>query len=286
MGRLQNKIAKSSRRSKYDILLSNLQGLGAVAVAFSGGVDSTFLLRAAKEALGTDGKLLAVTVQINSMPEKDRDETKAFCEKEGIQLITVCVNELEIPGFVDNPPDRCYICKKVLFGKMLEEIKRRGSFTLVDGSNVDDDGDYRPGMRALKELGIVSPLKDAGLTKKEIRELSKELGLPTWDIPSAACLSSRIPYGEMITAEKLRMIDKGEDYIKSLGISQVRIRVHGGNLARIEVSPTDFGLLLDNREAVYSKLKDIGFAYITMDMIGYRTGSMNEVLSHADKGNT
>ena len=151
---------------------------------------------------------------------------------------------------------------------------------------MDDDGDYRPGMRALKELGIVSPLKDAGLTKKEIRELSKELGLPTWDIPSAACLSSRIPYGEKITAEKLRMIDKGEDFIKSLGISQVRVRAHGDNLARIEVSPTDFGLLLDNREAVYSKLKDIGFAYITMDMIGYRTGSMNEVLSHADKGNT
>lgn len=272
--------------SKYDILLSNLQGLGAVAVAFSGGVDSTFLLRAAKEALGTDGKLLAVTVQINSMPEKDRDETKVFCEKEGIQLITVCVNELEIPGFIDNPPDRCYICKKVLFGKMLEEIKGYGDFTLVDGSNVDDDSDYRPGMKALKELGVVSPLKEAGLTKKEIRELSKELGLPTWDIPSAACLSSRIPYGEMITAEKLRMIDKGEDYIRSLGISQVRVRVHGDNLARIEVSPTDFGQLLDNREEIHSKLKDIGFAYITMDMIGYRTGSMNEVLSHADKGNT
>lgn len=272
--------------SKYDILLSNLQGIGTVAVAYSGGVDSTFLLRAAKEALGVDGKLLAVTVQINSMPEKDQDETKVFCEKEGIQLITVCVNELEIPGFIDNPPDRCYICKKVLFGKMLEEIKGYGDFTLVDGSNVDDDSDYRPGMKALKELGVVSPLKEAGLTKKEIRELSKELGLPTWDIPSAACLSSRIPYGEMITAEKLRMIDKGEDYIRSLGISQVRVRVHGDNLARIEVSPTDFGQLLDNREEIHSKLKDIGFAYITMDMIGYRTGSMNEVLSHADKGNT
>ena len=274
------------KSSKYESLLSSIRKMNRVAVAYSGGVDSTFLLKAAKEALGDSGSLLAVTVEINSMPEKDRDVTSDFCKKEGIELIKVKVNELDIPGFVDNPPDRCYICKKVLFGRMLEEVKKRGDHILVDGSNVDDDGDYRPGMKALKELGVVSPLKEAGLTKQEIRELSKALGLPTWDTPSAACLSSRIPYGEKITVEKLRMIDNAEEYIKSLGIRQVRVRMHGDNLARIEVASEDFSVLIDNRESVHSKLKDMGFAYVTMDMIGYRTGSMNEVLKHADKGDS
>jgi uncharacterized protein len=274
------------KSSKYESLLSSIRKMNRVAVAYSGGVDSTFLLKAAKEALGDSGSLLAVTVEINSMPEKDRDVTSDFCQKEGIDLIIVKVNELDIPGVVDNPPDRCYICKKVLFGRMLEEVKKRGDHILVDGSNVDDDGDYRPGMKALKELGVVSPLKEAGLTKQEIRELSKALGLPTWDTPSAACLSSRIPYGEKITVEKLRMIDNAEEYIKSLGIRQVRVRMHGDNLARIEVASEDFSVLIDNRESVHSKLKDMGFAYVTMDMIGYRTGSMNEVLKHADKGDS
>ncbi|SEQ79085.1 uncharacterized protein SAMN02910369_02431 [Lachnospiraceae bacterium NE2001] len=274
------------KSSKYESLLSSIRKMNRVAVAYSGGVDSTFLLKAAKEALGDSGSLLAVTAEINSMPEKDRDATSDFCKKEGIELITVKVNELDIPGFVDNPPDRCYICKNVLFGRMLEEVKKLGDHTLMDGSNIDDDGDYRPGMKALKELGVVSPLKEAGLTKQEIRELSKELGLPTWDTPSAACLSSRIPYGEKITVEKLRMIDSAEEYIKSFGIRQVRVRMHGDNLARIEVASEDFSVLIDNRESVHSKLKDIGFAYVTMDMIGYRTGSMNEVLKHADKGDS
>ena len=260
---------------KYQRLLADLSALGSVAVAFSGGVDSTFLLWAAREALGD--RVLAVTVASSSFPRRELDEAKRFCLEKGIGQVVVRSEELEIEGFRNNPPDRCYLCKKELFEKILAIARERGMAAVAEGSNLDDEGDYRPGLRAIRELGVESPLKKAGLTKAEIRDLSRQAGLPTWDKPSFACLASRFPYGESITAEKLAMVDKAEQAVMDRGFSQVRVRIHG-NVARIEVPAEDLDRLMAARGEIAAAVHAAGFAYAALDLDGYRTGSMNEVL--------
>lgn len=261
---------------KYDKLLGILRGYGSAAVAFSGGVDSTFLLRAAKAALGD--KALAVTARSASFPARELREAEAFCAREGIRHITVDSEELSIDGFSHNPANRCYLCKRELFSKMKSIAAREGLACVAEGSNLDDNGDYRPGLMAIAELGIKSPLREAGLTKADIRALSKELGLPTWNKQSFACLASRFPYGETIDVKHLAMVDKAEQLLLDLGFTQVRVRIHGGNLARIEVRPDDLEKVLLCREEISEKFKRYGFTYVSLDLTGYRTGSMNETL--------
>ncbi|MCD8334668.1 MAG: ATP-dependent sacrificial sulfur transferase LarE [Clostridiales bacterium] len=270
------------RQKKYQALRNCLEELGSVAVAFSGGVDSTFLLWVAHDVLGD--RAVAVTASSCSFPERERREAAAFCAEHGITQVVCSSEELDIDGFRQNPPNRCYLCKRELFGKICAIARERGLNAVIEGSNVDDEGDYRPGMQAVRELGVISPLRQAGLTKNDIRLLSKELGLPTWDKQSFACLSSRFVYGETITEEKLRMVDQAEQLLLDLGFRQVRVRIHG-TIARIELLPEEFPKLLaeDTSRLVYDRLKSYGFTYVTLDLRGYRTGSMNETLSAEEK---
>ena len=271
---------------KYTKLLEILQGMGRIVVAFSGGVDSTFLTYAAKQAVGE--RALAVTSRSGVVPERDLIEGAAFCEQQGIVHAYVDFDELAVPGFAENPPDRCYICKKTLFTKLLE-IAAKEQAVLCEGSNMDDLGDYRPGLRALRELSVRSPLQEAELAKAEIRLLSQRFGLPTWAKPSSACLASRFAYGERITATKMTAVDKAEQLLFDLGFTQYRVRAHGdekkGLLARIEVLPEELAKALqpECRQAIITEFKSLGFAYVTLDLLGYRTGSMNEVLAEAQK---
>ena len=260
-----------------------MKELGSIAVAFSSGVDSTFLLKVAKDVL--NDKAIAVTARSHSFPKRELDEATAFCEKEGIRQFVIDSEELSIEGFSSNPKNRCYLCKHELFTKIKDVAAENGIEYVAEGSNIDDNGDYRPGLKAVEELGIKSPLRYAGLTKAEIRELSKEMGLPTWDKPSFACLASRFVYGETIDEKKLSMVDSAEQLLLDLGFKQVRVRIHG-NIARIEVMPEEIGKLTEEkvRNEVYKTLKDIGFDYVTMDLAGYRTGSMNETLSELKNG--
>ena len=262
---------------KMEFLKQALKNLGSAAIAFSSGVDSTFLLKMAHEVLGEHA--VAITAKSDSFPKRELEEAEAFCKKEGIRQIMFESRELELPGFAQNPPNRCYLCKKAFLEKIKEIAKENGISFVAEGSNVDDEGDYRPGMQAVAELGIQSPLRAAGLTKREIRLLSKKMGLDTWDKPSFACLSSRFPYGEVITKERLAMVQQGEQLLQELGFSQFRVRIHG-RMARIEVLPEDFPKLLqeETRNQITEKFREYGFAYAAMDLKGYRTGSMNEVL--------
>lgn len=271
---------------KYTKLLEILQGMGRIVVAFSGGVDSTFLLYAAKQAVGA--KAMGITSRSGVVPQRDLNDGAAFCQKQGIELRYVDYDELAVPGFAENPPDRCYICKKTLFTKLLE-IAAKEQAVLCEGSNMDDLGDYRPGLRALRELAVRSPLQEAGLTKAEIRLLSQKFGLPTWAKPASACLASRFAYGERITETKMAAVDKAEQLLFDLGFTQYRVRAHGdekkGLLARIEVLPDELGKALQTeiRQEIIAKFKGLGFAYVTLDLLGYRTGSMNEVLPDASR---
>lgn len=268
---------KQELQTKYNNLLVILKKYKSVAVAFSSGVDSTLLLYAAKEAL--DQQAIAITAISASFPKRERIEAKAYCEDLGITHFQMKTNELDIEGFAKNPPNRCYICKKALFSQMLELAKKQGIEILVEGSNVDDDGDYRPGMQAIQELGVHSPLREAGLTKGEIRELSKEFDLPTWDKQSFACLSTRFPYGERITREKLAMIDEAEQFLLDMEFHQLRVRMHQ-DMARIELLPEEFSRFMQDevRMKTYETFQKIGFRYVALDLKGYRTGSLNEIL--------
>lgn len=254
-----------------------LRSLGSVAVAFSSGVDSTFLLKTAHDVLGS--RALAVTARSCSFPARELNEAKAFCESEGIEQIIVDSEELDIEGFRQNPKNRCYLCKHELFSKIRAIAAERGIACIAEGSNVDDEGDYRPGLIAVAELEVKSPLREAGLTKAEIRELSKELGLSTWNKQSFACLSSRFVYGETISEEKLSMVDRAEQRLLDLGFHQVRVRVHG-DLARIEIDRAEFAKMSasDTADQIARYLHELGFLYVTLDLDGYKTGSMNRTL--------
>ena len=265
--------------SKYSELKQYLASLEKAAVAFSGGVDSTFLLYAAKEALGEN--VLAVTSSSPFFPARELETTRAFCREQGIRhRIMENPEVLENEEITRNPVNRCYLCKHEIFENLLDLCRQEGIGEIVEGSNLDDEGDYRPGMKAIQELGIRSPLRQTGFTKEEIRILARYLGLPVWNKPSSACLASRIPYGDEISEEKLRMIDQAEQLLLDLGFRQLRVRGHG-TIARIELEPSAFTTILkeDIREKVYQAFRDIGFSYVTLDLLGYRTGSLNESLS-------
>jgi uncharacterized protein len=277
---MSNVKAESSKSAgkRYNHLIEILSGLKSVVVGFSGGVDSTFLLRCSIEALGREN-VLAATAVSETYPESQLEEAKKIAETMGVEHHLFHTLELEIEGFKENPPDRCYYCKRELYSYLKDLAHERGYRNVIDGTNKDDEGDHRPGMKALEELGIRNPLREAGIGKAEIRYLSKEMSLSTWDKPSFACLSSRFPYGDTITPEKLDMVGKAEDYIRGLGFNQLRVR-HDGHTARIEVEPEEINKLIadETRKKVVNKLKALGYHYVSVDLQGYRTGSLNEVI--------
>ena len=264
--------------NKLEALKDYIRGLGGLAVAYSSGVDSTFLLKVAHDVLGE--RCIAVTAQSASFPKREREESEDFCAKEGIRQIIFETHEMEEEEYASNPSNRCYYCKHTLFSDVIDIAKREGIAYVAEGSNMDDLGDYRPGLQAIKELEVLSPLRQVELTKAEIREYSRALGLPTADKPSFACLASRIPYGERITPEKLAKVEAAEDVLAGYGIPQYRVRVHG-NLARIEVPEEYLGFVMEDarRKEILERFRTIGFFYVTVDMKGFRSGSMNEVLS-------
>ena len=267
---------------KYEALKDIIAGYGSAAVAFSAGVDSTLLLKAASDVLPTD-KVLAVTAKGVMIPQRESGEAEEFCRDLGIRHITFEADVLSIDEFRNNVPERCYYCKKAIFSKIKGIAADNGIGFVLEGSNMDDEGDFRPGHKAIKELKVYSPLREAGLYKSEIRDLSEYLGLKTAKKPSYACLASRFVYNEEITPKRLEMVDKAEQLLIDKGFGQLRVRIHGGNMARIEVLPDRIEDVLKQREEILRKLMEYGFSYVTLDLKGYRTGSMNETLISVGK---
>lgn len=268
---------------------ANIRALGSVLVAYSGGVDSTVVLKLALDELGSD-RVLAVTAHGDVHTSEELEAARQVAARLGARHVIIQTHELAVPGFAANPPDRCYMCRGSMYQRLLELAQEEGLTAVADGANLDDQGDYRPGIRAGAELGVLSPLADAGMDKQAVRELALELGLPNWSLPASPCLSSRFPYGEEITVAGLQMVAEAERRIRELGFGVCRVR-HHGNLARVEVPLDDLRDAMDPsvRDAIVDSLRELGYAYVTLDLQGFRSGSLNEVLETAaeterDKG--
>lgn len=266
-------IKENDLARQFENLKVLLQDMGSVAIAYSAGVDSTFLLKVAHDVLGD--KAVAITVKSRVVPGREIQDAIDFCKTQNIRHEIIDFDEMSVEGFRENPKERCYVCKRAIFSRIKEVARGLGLQQVCEGSNVDDLVDYRPGLKAIAELDIKSPLREAGLTKAGIRELSQMLNLPTWNKPSFACLASRIPYGEQITEEKLRLVERAEQFLQNAGFKQFRVRCHGSNFARIEILPDDIQKLIEIRNIVVSTFKEIGFTYVSLDLQGYRTGSLN-----------
>ncbi len=288
----------SDTNGKLENLRGLIQEIESAIVAFSGGADSSLVAKLCYDVLGDNA--LAVTARSETYPRYELEHAKKVAREIGITHLIIDTKELDIPGFSSNPPNRCYFCKSELFERLKELAQTEGYKYVLDGANADDLQDYRPGSQAAQELGVRSPLKEAGLTKEEVRKLSKELGLSTWNKPSYACMSSRFPYGQEITPEKLQMVAQAEDFLRTLGFRHFRLRHHewqgplpsastmsggaatlstpGGATARLEVAQEEIKLAIEKRNEIVKKCKELGYTYVTLDLQGYRTGSMNEVL--------
>ncbi len=264
-------------QQKVDHLKAILREMESVVVAFSGGVDSTFLLKTALNELGEE-KVLAVTADSETYPTRELEEAKEIAKTLGARHKVIQTSELAIPGYKENDSNRCYFCKQGLFSHLAPILEQHNFENIVYGLIADDMSEHRPGVKAAKEAGVRGPLQEANLYKDEIRQLSKEFDLPTWDKPSFACLSSRIAYGEEITPEKLSKVDKAEAYLRDLNIKQMRVRTHG-DIARLEVEPGDMQVILDHHDEISTKLQEYGYKYVTMDLTGYKSGSMNKALN-------
>jgi len=261
----------------YERLVCAIREMGGVVVGYSGGVDSTLVSKAATDALGE--RAVCVLVDSCLMPRSEIDEAVALADELGFNLVRINADALAIPNVPDNAPDRCYHCKKAIFSRMVEIARARGLEFVLDGGNADDTVDYRPGARATRELGVRSPLKELGFTKARVREVSRELGLVTWDRPAYACLASRVPYGTRLTREILAQVEAAESILREMGFKQCRVR-HHGDVARIELEPEDMDAMLapDARNLVLHRLRAVGYTYVALDLAGYRTGSLNEGL--------